>query len=417
MWEIIVDSFSVRSIGSVTAAIVSVAVLMVVLSSWMGFEDVVPPQSEETVPGTGSGNRENGLQSTDLGKRASPPLVFIPGIKGSTLIQPNGGRAWLTWWQAFGLGSSKLKLPLRWDRDEQRRDELVAESPLYTVAKQDIHASFLDWAATSVLAFHPFAYDWRRDNLETVDTFVTFLNRVSQQHGGAQVQVVAYSMGGLIAFAALNRRPDLFHSVLFVGVPFGHTVSFLEDLHAGTATGFNWRILKPEVLFTFPSAYSLVSGGDRESGLTEEDGTPVQHDWYSVGDWERAGLGLFGRTAVTQDERTHLQNALRRSREFRGLLGVSLEMPFHYPPIAVLASNAHPTISKVSRKSHGWDFNSAPREQGDGRILFAQAVPPDGVPYTLYRTDRAHGALLRDVRQVDEILAQLSKDARDRETL
>lgn len=41
-------------------------------------------------------------------------------------------------------------------------------------------------------------------------------------------------MGGLITMVALNKRPELFQSVLFAGVPFMPGVGFLEDLHAGT---------------------------------------------------------------------------------------------------------------------------------------------------------------------------------------
>ena len=303
---------------------------------------------------------------------------------------------------------------MRWERDEQQHDGLVAESPLHSVARQDIHASFLDWAETSVRAFHPFGYDWRRDNLETVDTFVTFLNRVSQQHGGAQVQVVAYSMGGLIAFVALNRRPDLFQSALFVGVPFGHGIGFLEDMHAGTATGLNKRILSPQVLFTFASPYSLFPGNESESGLMEQNGEGLPHDWYSPDDWERHKLGIFASlepAQVTDEERAHLRSSLSRAREFRSLLVSRKERSFQYPPIAVLASDTHPTLSMVVRDGpravRGWDFQTAPQEAGDGRVLFSNAMPPEGVPYTVHRTLREHGALLKDIFLVSEVLADL----------
>jgi len=186
-----------------------------------------------------------------------PPLVFIHGIKGGVLSDAQGVVHWLNVWQGLGLASTDLRLPLKWQGEVQERDGLVATEPLSAVAWHEVYAPFLDWASASGRVFRPFAYDWRRDNQENADEFVKFLEKVSAENGGVRVQVAAHSMGGLIAFVVLNRRPDLFHSVLFAGVPFGSSISFLEDMHSGTSNGFNKRILNPQVLFTFVSPYSL----------------------------------------------------------------------------------------------------------------------------------------------------------------
>jgi pimeloyl-ACP methyl ester carboxylesterase len=282
------------------------------------------------------------------------------------------------------------------------------------VAGQDVYASFLKWGQTYRRPFYPFAYDWRRDNLETTDAFLKFLNIVNERHGAAKVQVVAHSMGGLITFAALNRRPDLFHSVLFAGVPFGHALSFLEDMHAGTSTGMNKRILSARVLFTCASPYCFFPSSRVESGLTEQNGSPISHDWYSTDDWERSKLGIFATPQteeITDVMRSHLRNALAHARVFRSMLVCQSEPPFQYPPIAVLASDLHPTLSTVVRNGpravKGWDFRTGSREPGDGRVLLSNAVPPEGVPYTLHKSRHEHGALLRDTSQVFKILTEL----------
>ena len=342
------------------------------------------------------------------------PVVFIHGLKGSTLSRPQGGRAWLTWWQALGLASPEVSLPIHWDDDGQRRDNLMPVSPLRTVARQDIYASFLKWAETSGCAFYPFVYDWRRDNLETVDKFLEFLGEISEKNGATKVQVVAHSMGGLVSFVALNRRPDLFQSVLFAGVPFGHALSFLEDMHAGVPTGLNKHILSAQVLFTCASPYISFPSNTR-SGLVEQNGDPIQHDWHSPEDWERHKLGIFGAfpaEQITREMRSHLRNALRRAREFRSLLVSRNERSFQYPAIAVLASDAHLTLSTVVRNGpravKGWDFRTGLREPGDGRVLLSKATPPNGVPYVLHKTLHEHGTLLRDTFQVSTILDQLN---------
>jgi len=348
-------------------------------------------------------------------QRLLSPLVFIHGIKGSILSDSKGGVRWITWQQAFGLSSPDLSLSLHWNGEVQQRDELVARSPLRAVAWQDIYAPFLNWASTSGQVFRVFAYDWRRDNLENTAEFIKFLENVSRENGGARIQVVAHSMGGLITFVALNRRPDLFHSVLFAGVPFGHAISFLEDMHSGTATGLNRRIMNPEVLFTFASVYCFFPWDTRDSGLVEQNGDGISHDWYSAGDWERHKLGLFATIEpdrVTGEQRAHLRNALRRALNFRRMLVRNEKESFQYPPLAVLASDARPTLTTVVRSGphavRGWDFRTATREPGDGRVTFANAMAPEGVPYTLHKTTREHADLLNDTRQVAAILSQLS---------
>ena len=344
------------------------------------------------------------------------PLVFIHGIKGSVLSRPQGGVRWLTGWQAFGLASPDLSLPLQWHGVVQQSDGLVAQVPLRTVAWQDIYAPFLNWAATSNRPFRAFAYDWRRDNLENTEKSIQFLETVSQENGGVRIQVAAHSMGGLITFVALNRRPDLFHSVLFAGVPFRSTLSFLEDMHAGTATGFNRRILRPQVLFTFASPYSFFPTEPDAAGLVELNGDRIVHDWYSADDWARQKLGIFATSEsdhVGAEQLEHLRRALDRAREFRDLLVFEKEGPIRYPPIAVLASDRHPTLSTAVRGGpvavRGWDFHTATREPGDGRVEFAKAMPPEGVPYAVHKTAREHGELLNDPRQVAAILEQLCK--------
>ena len=221
-------------------------------------------------------------------------------------------------------------------------------------------------------------------------------------------------MNRTMDFAALNRRPDLFHSILFAGVPFSHCISFLEDIHAGTAIGLNRRILSPKVLFTFPSRYSFFPLDAPHSGLVEPNGNRITHDWYSADDWERHELGIFSTvepSQVTEEQQAHLRNALRRAAEFKRLLVCKKDESFQYPPIAVLASDARPTLSTVIRHGpravRGWDFQTAPREPGDGRVEFAKAMPPERVPYTVHKTPREHADLLKDTEQVSAILAQL----------
>ncbi len=337
-----------------------------------------------------------------------PPLVFIHGIKGSGLADTHGSVHWFTAFQALGLTAPDLRLPLHWSNGVQQRDDLHATAPLDSVAWHDVYAPFLRWAAATRIAFHPFAYDWRRDNFETLDGFIQFLDKVRSQRNGAKIQVVAHSMGGLITLAAIHRRPDLFQSVLFAGVPFGGCISFVEDLHSGTDNGFNSRILGPQVLFTFPSVYTLLPSASTNSELVENNGAAIAHNWYAAEDWERLRLGVFATGTVSPEQRTHLRIVLERAQQFRNEL--AFRPSFSYPPIAVLAGDNTPTCATIvhngRRSVKGWDFASAPRQPGDNRVEFSRATPPPGIRFSVHQSRRLHEDLLNEFSQVESILQQ-----------
>ena len=43
-----------------------------------------------------------------------------------------------------------------------------------------------------------------------------------------KAQVVCHSMGGVVVLELLARRPDLFHSVVFIGCPLQAGVTYLQ---------------------------------------------------------------------------------------------------------------------------------------------------------------------------------------------
>eukprot|EP00009_Paramoeba_aestuarina_P008421 CAMPEP_0201513696 /NCGR_PEP_ID=MMETSP0161_2-20130828/5699_1 /ASSEMBLY_ACC=CAM_ASM_000251 /TAXON_ID=180227 /ORGANISM="Neoparamoeba aestuarina, Strain SoJaBio B1-5/56/2" /LENGTH=412 /DNA_ID=CAMNT_0047910007 /DNA_START=22 /DNA_END=1257 /DNA_ORIENTATION=- len=80
-----------------------------------------------------------------------------------------------------------------------------------------------------------------------------------------RAQVVCHSMGGLVVLDLLSRRPDLFHSVAFVGCPLTAGVSYMQDLHVAAPMGINYNLLNRAVLFTHPSSYSFFPFDYQES--------------------------------------------------------------------------------------------------------------------------------------------------------
>lgn len=355
-----------------------------------------------------------GCASARQAHRSGPPVLFIHGFKGSTLENARGDVDWVTGRQALGLQTPDLRLPLTWEGDEQCHDDRRATRPLDRVRvipwlwERAFYAPWMTRAVGMGYPFATFAYDWRRDNAEAVLGLKRRMQELQRQYH-SKVRVVAHSMGGLITLALLNEAPELFADVVFAGVPFKGGSGILPDLHLGANAGINSRILAPPVAGTFTSVYSLFDA--EGSGLAHADGTPLLMPWFSAAAWREQGLGLFADPPVLTPAalsafETYLDTALTRARAFRRRLA---PRPVAYPPILAVIGRSRPTLVTVMKggpKSvRGWDFESSPKEMGDGRVGEHFAQPPAPLSYETLYTEAEHADILNDPKVAEGLQA------------
>jgi len=226
----------------------------------------------------------------------------------------------------------------------------------------------------------------------------------------------------------LNTRPDLIHSVLFCGVPFGGGIGFLYDVHVGDSVGANKKILSPQVLATFTSLwtffplkeeYKKLDKLDDLSRIVDSDWNTLEIDFHSVEDWKKYKLGVFSLEGkeVSQDElaaiEKHLVHALADAKKYREEMLIC-KPDVAYPPVGVLNSEARETLAYVFKKEstssnviRGYDFESAKKDQGDARVRPMDSFPPSGVkPIQVWSTKKSHAHLL-DAVEVPSMLQQL----------
>jgi pimeloyl-ACP methyl ester carboxylesterase len=343
------------------------------------------------------------------------PLVFIHGIKGSKLVGRDGRTRWLTAAIGLGLSTPDLSLPIRWQNGRQAEDDLRATEPIGTVdlipglIGGKIYEPWLKTARALGRPFYAFAYDWRRDNLESLEKFRQCVEAVRERHGGRPVQLVAHSMGGIISLPLLNERPEWFHHALFAGVPFRGGIGFFEDMHVGLPTGRNMKITSPEMLFTCPSTYVLYAH-DR-SDCVDTAGNPLEIDLFEADTWVEYGMGIFADPAMATPERIeHLTHSLARSKTLKGLLEPKSGT---HPPITVLANRELPTLGRAMRHGpasvRGWDVTTPPRHPGDSRVCYENMMPPDGFTYELVHTALSHSDMLNDPRLPELLTAAVNR--------
>ena len=328
------------------------------------------------------------------------PIVFVPGIKGSALADSEGDTAFLTRAEALGFATPSLALPLRFIGDRQASDGRSAPGilrELFLVPKligERIYGPWLDALRASGRPVYLFAYDWRRDNLETLDTLSRFVNEVRRLHD-TPVQLIGHSMGGMLSIALIARGSQDVASLTTVGSPLQGGVGFLPDLHTGASIGRNGKLLAPEVLATFPSVYGFFSS-------TPGDGTDDPTlDWFDPEAWHSHHLGPYadGRTMPDGFD-AFFATALAHAHDFRRLVDSEPEL---FIPLTVVAGDGVATLDTVRHSSTGWSFDT-PRVPGDGRVP-AERARPAHLQHRLITSKAEHSALLNDPIVIQALLA------------
>ncbi len=363
-------------------------------------------------------NDQNTTQNTEN------PLIFIHGMEGGVLVDKKTGQTeWVTAPEGLGLSTPDLKLPLKWSNDEipkQDKDNLIAISPIDRITlipniiDVKIYNGILTEGAKKYKNFYPFGYDWRRSNLDSLDDYLRFLRKVVTKNH-KPVRVIAHSMGGLLTMAAMQAEPELFDTVFFVGVPFSGGVGFLDNLHQGVSTGINSKILSPEVFSSMPSAYSLFP---TEAKTELSDGkNPIKVDFFNPKDWEDLKIGPFAYDFAYNDQfRNHFTKALKVAKLFRqkienGKLVKNGERIAKQPKVYVIRGKSLSTMMQVVKNGPqsklGWDFKSAPRQEGDGLVSANSAYPPKGIEYTLFESKYVHSDQLNEPAVLKWIFEQI----------
>ncbi len=282
------------------------------------------------------------------------PVIVIPGILGSKLVQAETGRIV---WGAFGGGAAKpqkpdgarlVALPMR---EGAALNELIDDvhpsgvldrvkvkmmgMPLKLGAYINILAALgvggfrdeglglaeaIDYGEGHFTCFQ-FDYDWRRDLVENARRFDRFVEgkrayiqteyakRYGVENHDVKFDVVAHSMGGLLAryymrygnadLPADGATPEVtwagaerLDKVILIGPPNAGAIGPLLDLTQGRKFGPFLPRYPPAVLGTFPAAYQVLPRVRQHAVVDATDPTRGFDDLMDPDLWIRMGWGL-----------------------------------------------------------------------------------------------------------------------------
>ncbi len=266
------------------------------------------------------------------------PVIVIPGILGSRLVDPNSDTLV---WGAFGSGSAnpnstdgarlialpmKLGVPLSELRDGVVPDgalDRVRVSVLGLPLELEAYASILatlgvggymdqslggknavDYGTDHYTCFQ-FDYDWRRDNVESAAKLLAFINEkrafvqrhLAEDYGGepgdyeVKFDIVAHSMGGLLTRYMLRygdaepeqalaegvtwKGAEHVERVVLVGTPNAGSVKALINLIQGLKPSPFHARYDAALLGTMPSIYQLLPRDRHERVMLGKISPPI----------------------------------------------------------------------------------------------------------------------------------------------
>jgi pimeloyl-ACP methyl ester carboxylesterase len=382
------------------------------------------------------------------GKR---PVIVIPGILGTELVNSETGEK--VWPSIFRSSNDGLDLPFGADLAASR-DKLVPKKIVTTlrlsrlVPEVYIYHDLLgaltkyggykegDWDAPTPDGdrdtFYVFAYDWRRDNVESARLLIRRIEELKRRLGRPDLRfnIIAHSMGGLIArYAARYGDADLpaegaplqptwagatsISKIFMFGTPNeGSADAFATLLEGYSLTeGLRRRLyllntLSREAAITAPSIFQLMPHGATVRFL-DENLRPLKIDIYDPEAWRRYNWSPyadkdFRRRFMSDDEKYARSNraaaedldgyfraVLNRARRFHEALDVEVDGA---TPVAlyVFGGDCEETFDAPlllrDEKRNRWITLTEPRSfrTSDGRsmtkkeVTAAMYLPGDG---------------------------------------
>ena len=376
------------------------------------------------------------------------PIIVIPGILGSKLVDDVDRRRVV--WGEFGgngidpataEGARLLALPVESGKSlEELTDNIKVAGPLDTLnvrvfgvlfqmaAYRDIvtalgFGGYRDEASVargadgnfSLINCFQFAYDWRRDNVETAALLHKFIlekkayveSERRRLYGDAaqpvRFDIVAHSMGGVMARYYLqygnaplpedDSPPEVtwdgakyVDRLVMVAPPNAGSLQAVEYLTQGVQFSRFFSKYEPSLLGTMPSVYQLLPRTRHRPVVTGPKRVAV--DLYDPQMWVQARWGFFNpsqtevlkllmpkeadpqrRMQIAYD---HLAKCLRRAERFHSAIDIKVEPP-EGTSIHLIASDAHPTLFQYQIDGRGVLTPTA-RVAGDGLVTRHSAL-------------------------------------------
>lgn len=394
----------------------------------------------------------SGIVHGQVDAKPHVPVLIIPGILGTMLVDATDGRDVLLWPGSVMLGGDiePLRLPptgkgsLGYDirptsivgfAEPISAVDWFNKSPLARLTP----AWLRDWipntaralsyyggviAAFESAGYEPdldlftFPYDWRRDLLETSRLLAAAIADILAQTGAEAVDVVAHSMGGLLARTYVNATADPpIRKLILMGTPsYGSPDAFLalhnelgqgrfllEDKNAQDLSA-NWPSVfqllpTPDYFEIYGHIFDDQFGEDHEGALTGVSGEAA---------WRRTFLENPDSSLAQVNEYLLTIAGSYSARAFHERIGPTLEFA---GDLLIIAGSGTGTVGVIVKSDSARDVWTGIMVNGDGTVpLLSVTRLRSSGPVSIYHTTASHEGMLSDEAIGSLLPALLSGD-------
>lgn len=316
---------------------------------------------------------------------ADRTIVFIPGIMGSRLCEKTGGKA-VIWGDSNSYLEKRLKkLKLGTDETLSTTDlmpcGIIREVVIIPhIWEQTYYSPVLDVLKNvrnnqRVLEFD---YDWRFSNKENA---VKLRDKITGLiSAGEKVDIVAHSMGGLIARIYIQELggANHTHALITMGTPHRGSALMFQRLKEGLD---NWPdglsgglgLIRSTIL-SFRSMYEMLPAYSECCFLSRRDGSRVVLQDLNVYDpavWQR--FGWLPSEYRDEPGKRFLANQLSRAGEIAAMMRRPVYPDGDKRPVVAIASAKMSTWSRVFFDAGTGEILEPIKRPGDGTVLLFSA--------------------------------------------
>lgn len=216
------------------------------------------------------------------------PILVMGGYRGSVLRETETGkRVWVPIKAGLHLRSVNLFLGPSKEDELNATDLIYPDGILKNIGPFDICKRFMKRLHNGKTTVKDFGYDWRLSLDIVCSQLIAALEDLYIKTGKRTI-VVAHSMGGLIAHGAMQKRPDLFRGIVYVGVP-SECLNIIGPLRYGDSIMFSDRILTFETNFMMRSSFCFLPLTGRVFA-NKETGEHYDLDLFNPDTWVEYNL-------------------------------------------------------------------------------------------------------------------------------
>jgi len=371
-----------------------------------------------------------GISAQDTAPKGKTPIIIIPGITGSELINKTTGQT--AWFRRSRPDDDDVRLPmsanLARNRDNLIAGDIIREVRISRILPEiEIYEKLIsslkdpggyreaNWLTASKAdsedTFFVFPYDWRRDNVESARLLIERIETLKRKlrKPNLKFNIIAHSMGGLISrYAAMYGNADIppgtprptwvgakhIDKVFLIGTPNeGSLLSFDALLNGVGYIGGGIKLpfvqdLSRFDVFTVPSIFQLLPH-DESMLAYDEELKPLNIDIYDPNAWEEFDWAIwkdkdFTKKFSATEQRTarpYFRAALARAKRFQIALNAETSRPI---PVSFYLLGAEckdtPTamILRRDEKKDRWltQFNAASFTNSVGTKITSEMLKP-----------------------------------------